>query len=62
MQFEIFNIFTVFKTVEFPAGIPNLAASLANMNRNTLSLKNIFLKYWSVNQRIVTIFNRVNHE
>ena len=31
-------IITVFKTVKFPAGISNLAASLANVDRNTLSL------------------------
>ena len=31
-------IITVFKTIKFPAGISNLAASLANVDRNTLSL------------------------
>ena len=33
-----FLVITVFKTVKFPAGISNLAASLANVDRNTLSL------------------------
>ena len=31
-------IITVFKTVKFPAGISNLAASLADVDRDTLSL------------------------
>ena len=35
----LMQYFTMFKTVEFPTSIANLASSLANVNRNALSLK-----------------------
>ena len=31
----------MFQTIEFPAGIANLATSLSNVNRDTLTLNNI---------------------
>ena len=33
------RLYPVFQTIQFPTSIPNLAASLANVDRDTLTLK-----------------------
>ena len=55
----------VLQTVELPAGIPNLAASLANVDRDTLTLNSnkIQLKSMSnINLNFLTCILDISHE
>lgn len=46
---------TMFQTVQLPAGVPHLDASLANMDRDTLTL-------WRGNRLLATVLHGITYQ